>query len=161
MNKLGLLLCVILIANISTENKDMVEKTYEILINILNGMSNDGKNGKCAQIFKDKKNEIFPIFKDLVNEFKDGKSLSEMVPSYGLKLLAIEDIAVSCKAFSLFELFSKITSKEGIKDIGVAIEKNADYIYKIVSSIKSNKVFEDKVRYAGQILSKIFDFSVY
>ena len=160
MNKFALLLCFLLIANISAEEKDMVERIYNIVINILKGMSEKGDNS-CANIFVNKKGEIFPIFKELVNEVKSGKSLSEVVSSYGLRLLAVEDLAVNCKAFALFELFTKMTSKEGIKDIGASIQSHAGDISNYFSQMKATKEIEKKVIIAGKIFAKIFNLQVY
>ena len=161
MNKFALLLCLLLIANISAEEKDMVERIYNIVINILKGMAEKKPEQSCARIFETKKSEIFPIFKELVNEVKSGKSLSGVLSSYGLRLLAVEDLAVNCKAFALFELFSKMTSKEGLKDIGASIEKNAGEISNYFSQMKATKVIENKVQIAGQIFAKIFNLQVY
>ena len=161
MNKLGLLLCILLIVNISAEEeKDMVVKVYDIVTNLLKGMSEDGK-GKCSLIFINKKEQILPIVKELIKEVKNGKSLSQLAVSYGFRLLAIEDLAVDCKAFSLFELFSKITSKEGIKDMGIAIQNNVDKIYKYVTELKATKGLSNKIEIAGKIFAIVFNFKVY
>ena len=160
MNKLGLFLCFLLIVNISAEEEsDMVGKVYDIIINLLKGMSEEGK---CSKIFERKKTDILPIVKELVNKLKDGKSsLSEAVVEQGFKLLAIEDLAVDCKAFSLFELFSKVTSKDGIKDIGLAIQQHADKIHQYVSQIKSTKGILEKIEIAGKMFALILNFKVY
>ena len=159
MNKLGLLLCFLFIVNISAEEeKDMVGKVYDIIINLLEGMS---KEKRCSRIFQTKKDQIFPIIKEAVNDFKNGQSFSELVVSYGFRLLAVEDLAVECKAFTLFELFSKVTSKDGIKDIGVTIQERANDIYKLVSLLKTTKGIENKVKIAGEIFAIILKFKVY
>ena len=159
MNKLGLFLCFLLIVNISAEEeKDMVGKVYDVITNLLKGMSEEGK---CSRIFEKKKSDILPIVKELVEEVKKGKSLSEVVISYGFRLLAIEDLAVDCKAFSLFELFSKITSKDGIKDIGISIQQHADKIHQYVSQIKSTKGILEKIEIAGKMFALILNFKVY
>ena len=161
MNKLGLLLCILLIVNISAEEeKDMVVRVYDIVTNLLKGMSEDGK-GKCSLIFINKKEQILPIVKELIKEVKNGKSLSQLAVSYGFRLLAIEDLAVDCKAFSLFELFSKITSKDGIKDIGISIQQHADKIHQYVSQIKTTKGISNKIEIAGKMFALIFNFKVY
>ena len=160
MNKLGLFLCFLLIVNISAdEENDMVGKVYDIITNLLKGMS---EQGKCSKIFENKKNDILPIVRELVNKLKDGKSsLSEAVVEQGFKLLAIEDVAVDCKAFSLFELFSKITSKDGIKDIGISIQQHADKIHQYVSQIKTTQGISNKIEIAGKMFALIFNFKVY
>ena len=159
MNKLGLLLCFLLIVNISAEEEnDLSGKIYDLIIYLLRGMSEEGK---CSKIFEKKKNEIFPIVKELVDKVKSGGSLSQVVLECGFKLLAIEDVAVDCKAFSLFELFSKVTSKEGIKDIGMAIQQHADKIHQYVSQIKSTKEMLNKIEIAGKMFALIFNFKVY
>ena len=159
MNKLGLLLCFLLIVNISAEEeKDMVGKVYDVITNLLKGMSEEGK---CSRIFEKKKSDILPIVKELVEKVKTGKSLSEVVVEQGFKLLAIEDLAVDCKAFSLFELFSKVTSKDGIKDIGLAIQQHADKIHQYVSQIKSTKGILEKIEIAGKMFALILNFKVY
>ena len=159
MNKLGLLLCFLLIVNISAEEeKDMVGRVYDIITNLLKGMSEEGR---CSKIFEKKKSDILPIVKELVEKVKTGKSLSEVVVEQGFKLLAIEDLAVDCKAFSLFELFSKITSKDGIKDIGMTIQTHADKIHQYVSQIKATKEILNKIEIAGKMFALIFNFKVY
>ena len=159
MNKLGLLLCFLLIVNISAEEEsDMVGRAYDIIINLLKGMSEEGK---CSRIFEKKKSDILPIVKELVEKVKTGKSLSEVVVEQGFKLLAIEDLAVDCKAFSLFELFSKITSKDGIKDIGLSIQQHADKIHQYVSQIKTTQGISNKIEIAGKMFALIFNFKVY
>ena len=160
MNKLGLLLCFLLIVNISAEEGENVGKFYDIIVNILKGMS-ENEEGKCANIFKNKRGEILPLIKDLASEFKNGKSLPELVSSYGFRLLAIEDLAVECKAFSLFEIFTKVTSKEGIKDIGISIQKNADQIYKFTTDLKSTKDNVERLAIIGKIFALVLDFKVY
>ena len=62
---------------------------------------------------------------------------------------------------SLFELFSKVTSKEGIKDIGASIEKNAEKISNYFSKMKATKGLENKVEIAGNIFALILNFNVY
>ena len=158
MNKLGLLLCFLLIANISAEESDMVGKIYDIVTNLLKGMSDEGK---CAKVFSTKKDQILPIVTELIGEVKNGKSLSELAFSYGLRLLGIEDMATDCKAFALLELFSKITSKEGIKSIGTNISEKADEIYDLATQLKAAKGLEAKVEIAGKILAIVFNFKVY
>ena len=162
MNKLGLLLCFLLIVNTSAEEKkDMAENIYDIIIKLLKGMAEEEGKGRCSKIFEDKKNEILPIVKELINEVKNGKSLSELVVSYGFRLLAVEDVAVECKAFALLELFSKVTSKDGIKDIGISIQKNANTIHQYLTEMKSEKVLLNKVQKAGKIFALVLNFKVY
>ena len=161
MNKFSLLLCFLLIVDISAEEKDMVDRIYNITINLLKGMAEKKEDHRCAKEFVTKKDQIFPIFKELIGEVKSGKSLSGVVTAYGFRLLAIEDMAESCKAFSLFELFSKVTSKEGIKDIGASIEKNAEKISNYFSKMKATKGLENKVEIAGNIFALILNFNVY
>ena len=160
MNKLGLLLCFLLIVNTSAEEKkDMAENIYDIIIKLLKGMS-EGEKGSCSKIFEDKKNEILPIVKELINEVKNGKSLSGLVVSYGFRLLAVEDLAAECKAFALLDLFSKFTSKDGIKDIGISIQKNANTIHQYLTEMKSEKELLKKVEKVGKIFALVLNFKV-
>ena len=160
MNKFVLLLCFLLVVNVSKEETDMYDRAYDLITKLLKGMSTSEK-GECANIFENKKEEIMNVIKGLIDDIKAGKKFSDVLVNYGFKLITIEDLVLKCKAFDLFQLFSKFTSKDGIKEIGSTIQNKADEIYELINDVKSARTLADKLVKVGKILSIVFNFSVY
>ncbi len=135
MNKYILLFCFIISINLSNEiEKEELEKYYDYVTIIIDGMANKGKGkGKCAEHMIKYRNDLIEAIMDIIEE--DGKSEKiEDIINIILKhlgLIKLYNLQVNCNISTLQQLMTDLENKnkfeETIIEIGKALYGIIDY----------------------------------
>ena len=162
MNKLSLLFYFILIFNYSysinlpTLNAETI---YEYLIGIVKGLS-ISEDYQCEGVFLKNKEAILKILKDFIQEVKGGKDFRNLIIPYGIKAFMIPDLISKCQMLPILDLYNKISTKEGFKDIGSCLYYNSDKIEELIGKLRNEKEKEKKLENIGKLLSIVLNFYV-
>ena len=143
--------------NITVINEESI---YNYFLNLLKGLS-ISEERECVKNYLENKEDILILMKDFYKEFKKGKGVLNIVIPYTMKLLGIGDLVSKCNVLTILDQYNKITSNDGIKEIGYSIYINADYIYQLSLKLRNIKGFENKLIFLGKILSIILNIYVY
>ena len=161
-NKCILLFFFLLIFNFSL-SQDILnydeKKLFNLLLNIIRGLTDSDEN-ICVNTVLKNEEDITIILRDFRRDLQNGKSFTNLVIPYGLKILGITELISNCKILSLLNIYNQVTTKEGIKDIGFSIYNNPENILKVIYKIKTAKGLDNKIKYVGRLFSIIFTFSV-
>ena len=153
MNYFSFGICFLLLFNFSL-NLD-AELLYDIIIKLFKGLS-VSENSQCIIICERKKDEIMKILTDIINELDDGKSITNLILPYGMKLFAIKDLMTKCQILSIFDIYNRIITKDGIKEVGNEVYNNANEIYKYIEQSKEKGIYY----IIGKILSLVFNIYI-
>ena len=161
MNKFAFVFCLLLIVNFSQEAEINLsyETIHDAITNILKGLSLTNE-GLCANVFVKSKSKILNLVERYVKDLKSGKKSSDLLNTYSIELLGIENFLTDCRVFSLVPLIPDLISLNGIKGIVDRINKNAQTLYDYVQKIKATKGLDDKLVYVGKALKIILDLYV-
>ena len=153
MNYFSFGICFLLLFNFSL-NLD-AELLYDIIIKLFKGLS-VSENSQCIIICERKKDEIMKILTDIINELDDGKSITNLILPYGMKLFAIKDLMTKCQILAIFDIYNRIITKDGIKEVGNEVYNNANEIYKYIEQSKEKGIYN----IIGKILSLVFNIYI-
>lgn len=137
-------------------------EAYPVLVGVFKGMAKTDE-AKCSVIWDENQRTVKALFKDLLQNIKDGKDIGEAFQKFLLDLLELPDIAVHCKLIELANLVQKFVTKEGLAIILRNIIENFDVIWDNIIQIGPN--FDEK-KYLeggyniGKIVSIAFQFWV-
>jgi len=161
MNKFALVFCLLLIVNFSQEVEINLnyETIYDALTNIIKGLSATNE-GLCANVFIKNKSKMLNIVERVIDDLKSGKKFSDLLGTYSIELLGIENLLTDCRVFSLVPAVTDLISLNGIKGIGDRIYKNAETLYDYVQKFKSTPGLGDKLVYVGKALKIVLDIYV-
>ena len=156
MRKYILLLCFLSIINFSNElSNNTYDIIYDCIIDIMKGMSKNDTQPFCSNDFKYNKSKIFDNFKAII-EMVIEREMTFKIISYAYKIIIFTP---NCELINIIkfglELFNM--QKSLFEKIGLNTMKKAKSIENNLNNIIETKSFNDKIKYAGKILSCIFD----
>ncbi len=93
MNKFALVFFLLLIVNFSQEDEIKVndENIYDLAVNVIKGLSANDE-GFCANVFIKNKDTMLIIIRSVIQDLKRGKGLMDVISSYIVGLLRIENV---------------------------------------------------------------------
>ena len=161
MNKFALVFYLILIVNFSQEEEINVnyENIYDLLINLLKGMSITNEN-LCANSFVRNRSKITKIIQMVIEGLKSGKEVVNVLSVCVTQLLQINNFFSDCRFKTLIQELRNIFTFEGIKGIADRMSKNVGTLYEYVQKIKITKGLADKLVYVGKCLQIILNIYV-
>ena len=138
MNKFSFAIFFLLLFNYSLNLDE--ESLYYIIINLFKGLSLS-ENSQCINVCEKNKNEIMKILADMINELNEGKSITNLILPYGLKLFALKDFIAKCQIVTILDIYNRIVTKDGIKEIGNGMYNNANEIFGLINQSKDEGIF--------------------
>lgn len=159
MNKFGLLLLVLTLGVTLQQTNVDVSKAYDYFVIIVRGMSNSDKY-KCSANLVEKKSEILSIVNAFLAELKAGKKASDIMLTYGFKLMKVYDLSNNCNFSTLLNTVLSLVSESGIKKIGNNISTNSAEIYKMVQEMGKGDI-NTKLINIGKIIKIVTGIYVY
>ena len=132
---------------------------YNYILYLLKGFAISEKS-ECIKNYLENKEDILILMKEFYKEIKNDRGLFNVIIPYTMKLLGIGEIVSKCNVLAILDIYNKITSNDGIKEIGYSIYINADYIHKLTLKIKYSQGYETKLIFLGKILSIILNIYV-
>ena len=162
MNKFAWVFFLLLIVNFSQEDEIKVndENIYDLVVNVIKGLSANDE-GLCANVLKKNKKTILIIIRSVIEDLKLDKGLFDVISSYIVGLLSIENASTDCRVLSLISSFKNLISVKGIRGIGDRISEKAETLYDYFQKLKSAKGLDNKLVYVGKCLKIILDIYVY
>ena len=153
MNKFGLILLLLAISFCQAEIDTQIDinAIYDYLVIVAKGFSTTN-NYQCSAVLNSKKTEILDIINQLLTEIENGKKLSDLAFSYGLKLLAVDGMGDKCKALDVIAKLLALITQQGIKDTGYRIINNSGNIYNAVTEFRDAADLNGKLVAAGKII---------
>ena len=152
MNKFGILLLVLTLCVSLQQTTIDVSKAFDIFVVVVRGMSNSNKY-KCSDNLVEKKSEILNIVNQFFAEIKAGKKVGEILLSYGIKSMNIQDLGTNCNAMALLNNVLSLISEAGIKKIGTNISTNSGEIFKMINEIMGKgRTLETRLISVGKII---------
>ena len=159
MKKIFVLLFLIISINISEEGLiNDVDKFYQDLKQILKGMSKQDNLYECGELFEKNEVILLGIMKDIFGNNTESKNLD--IISIISKLLQIEGLASKCNIFQLVEIYLKVNTVEGFKDIGKAVSANAKAISESFTKMETSKSENETNIQLGKIISNALNYFV-
>ena len=160
MNKITFLICFCLIFKFSHTIDIKPETAYNYGYNLIKGLATDENNSKCLSIYDENQDKITEYLKEIIQGLNEGKTMKDLMMSVGLKIVLIDGLGDECRLFYLLEIYNKISTNEGIKEVGTNISNNAEEIYNWINNLQNYKNTGDKFYVLGKIASYIFNFYV-
>ena len=162
MNKIALLIffCVIFkISHCQSFSLFSADSIYDFVFNFLKGLSIT-ENGQCIKVYSNNKEEIIQILNELLQGLEEGYDITNLIFPIGMEFFGISGLISKCQVLTLLDIYNRISTKDGIKEIGSTIYNNAETIYNLTNDLKKYNDLGDKLVVLGKILSIIFNFFV-
>ena len=160
MNKFVLLLCFLLLLNYSNcEETPDYEQLYNYLIKILQGLC-PNEEAKCANLFITRKSQVFPLFKSIVSDIRNGDDVNTIISRYWLDILSINNLIGFCNLLNLGTLITILDNEKSVQELGDNVSEKSQQIYSNIQLLKGMEDLENKLFYVGRILSLATNFTV-